>query len=97
LARDASSSGDYVSAENFFQHAEHYYRILSANGGTHAGLQRLRGPQQGQPPQRAPGEQARPEAAPGPAHPPGGNGAEAAAPAVEEESLGSSDTVASSS
>tara|TARA_Y100000590_G_scaffold465980_1_gene639881 strand:+ start:985 stop:1479 length:495 start_codon:yes stop_codon:yes gene_type:complete len=27
LARDASSSGDRISAENFFQHAEHYYRI----------------------------------------------------------------------
>ncbi len=27
LARDASSSGDRVSAENFFQHAEHYFRI----------------------------------------------------------------------
>ncbi|PPR75952.1 MAG: hypothetical protein CFH01_02006 [Alphaproteobacteria bacterium MarineAlpha2_Bin1] len=27
LARDASSSGDRISAENFFQHAEHYFRI----------------------------------------------------------------------
>ena len=27
LARDASSSGDRIAAENFFQHAEHYYRI----------------------------------------------------------------------
>ncbi len=30
LARDAQSSGDPVSAENYFQHAEHYYRILLA-------------------------------------------------------------------
>lgn len=30
LARDAQSSGDLVSAENYFQHAEHYYRILLA-------------------------------------------------------------------
>jgi len=42
LARDATSSGDHVAAENFFQHAEHYYRILSANGGFHNGLQRFR-------------------------------------------------------
>jgi len=30
LARDAGSNSDYVSAENFQQHAEHYYRIMSA-------------------------------------------------------------------
>lgn len=30
LARDASSSGDRVAAENYLQHAEHYYRILAA-------------------------------------------------------------------
>ena len=30
LARDAQTSGDRVSAENFLQHAEHYQRILSA-------------------------------------------------------------------
>jgi hypothetical protein len=29
LARDATSSGDRVSAENYYQHAEHYYRVLS--------------------------------------------------------------------
>lgn len=32
LARDAQSSGDRIGAENFFQHAEHYFRILAANG-----------------------------------------------------------------
>jgi hypothetical protein len=32
LAREAQSSGDPVSAENFFQHAEHYFRVMSANG-----------------------------------------------------------------
>ncbi len=31
LARDANSSGDRVMAENYLQHAEHYWRILSAN------------------------------------------------------------------
>jgi len=30
LARDAISSGDIVSAENYLQHAEHYNRILMA-------------------------------------------------------------------
>lgn len=30
LARDASSSGDRVLAENFFQHADHYFRLLRA-------------------------------------------------------------------
>src|SRR3954466_9758145 len=30
LARDAQASGDPVAAENYFQHAEHYYRIIAA-------------------------------------------------------------------
>ncbi len=30
LARDANSSGDRVLAENYLQHAEHYFRILRA-------------------------------------------------------------------
>lgn len=30
LARDAQSSGDRVAAENYFQHAEHYNRIVAA-------------------------------------------------------------------
>lgn len=30
LARDAHSSGDTVMAESYLQHAEHYYRIISA-------------------------------------------------------------------
>lgn len=30
LARDAQGSGDRISAENFFQHAEHYFRIIEA-------------------------------------------------------------------
>ena len=30
LARDARSSGDPVAAENYYQHAEHYYRIIAA-------------------------------------------------------------------
>lgn len=30
LGRDAQAAGDYIAAENFFQHAEHYSRIVSA-------------------------------------------------------------------
>src|SRR5262245_56865069 len=30
LARDASSAGDRVLAENYLQHAEHYFRLLRA-------------------------------------------------------------------
>ena len=34
LANDASTSGDRIKAEGFFQHAEHYYRVfMNANGG----------------------------------------------------------------
>ncbi|OJW53933.1 MAG: hypothetical protein BGO67_07660 [Alphaproteobacteria bacterium 41-28] len=31
LARDAASSGDPVSAENYYQYADHYYRLSLAN------------------------------------------------------------------
>src|SRR5437588_363568 len=30
LARDAQASGDPVAAENYFQHAEHYLRMIAA-------------------------------------------------------------------
>ena len=30
LGRDATSAGDRVMAEGYFQHAEHYFRIISA-------------------------------------------------------------------
>ncbi|MEO1310160.1 MAG: DUF4167 domain-containing protein [Pseudomonadota bacterium] len=30
LARDAQSAGDRVKAENYLQHAEHYFRVLQA-------------------------------------------------------------------
>jgi Domain of unknown function (DUF4167) len=32
LAREAAANGDRIASENFFQHAEHYFRIMSANG-----------------------------------------------------------------
>jgi hypothetical protein len=47
LGRDATSAGDRVMAESYFQHAEHYFRILNAmqqaqgthTPGTHPGPQ----------------------------------------------------------
>jgi hypothetical protein len=31
LAREASIGGDPIAAENFYQHAEHYFRVAGAN------------------------------------------------------------------
>ena len=33
LARDAQASGDRIAAENYYQHAEHYYRLINESGG----------------------------------------------------------------
>lgn len=41
MARDAASQGDRVSAENYYQHAEHYFRTINAQQGA-AGQQRPR-------------------------------------------------------
>src|SRR5512145_886598 len=30
LARDAQAAGDHIAAENYSQHAEHYFRVLNA-------------------------------------------------------------------
>lgn len=43
LARDAQASGDRVAAENYLQHAEHYYRIIEAINEATAAEQRSRG------------------------------------------------------
>jgi hypothetical protein len=41
MAREAQSSGDPVAAENFYQHAEHYFRMMQAAGeGQHQNQQR---------------------------------------------------------
>lgn len=45
LARDAYSSGDRVMAENYFQHAEHYYRIVNATTDPSGNGQRSNGQQ----------------------------------------------------
>jgi hypothetical protein len=59
LARDANSSGDRVMAENYLQHAEHYYRIMAAAAAQQAQYQAQQAamnaqahqPQNGQPQQ----------------------------------------------
>jgi hypothetical protein len=33
LARDASAAGDRIAAEGFFQHVEHYQRVLNSDSG----------------------------------------------------------------
>jgi len=47
LARDALASGDMIAAESYFQHAEHYNRIIMA-------AQTQLGPQQGGQPSDGP-------------------------------------------
>lgn len=37
LGRDAYSAGDPIAAEAFYQHAEHYHRMLRAEGGEDRG------------------------------------------------------------
>jgi hypothetical protein len=66
LARDANSGGDRVMAENYLQHAEHYFRIMAAQQAQQAQYQAQ---QAAQNPNRQPGEQAgggqQPQAQPG--------------------------------
>ena len=33
LAQAELQSGDRVAAENYYQHAEHYFRLMSSDGG----------------------------------------------------------------
>ena len=65
LARDAQMSGDRVAAENFFQHAEHYFRIIEAINEATAAEQAARGlgPQPDMRPAYAP-QPAQPDAQP---------------------------------
>jgi hypothetical protein len=69
LARDANSGGDRIMAENYLQHAEHYYRIMAAAAAQQAQYQAQQAalnPQanpQGQQPQQAlqPGQGQQPQ------------------------------------
>lgn len=49
LGRDASGSGDRVMAESYFQHAEHYFRILNAMQQAQQQQVQHQGGQPGQP------------------------------------------------
>lgn len=66
LARDANSAGDRVQAENYLQHAEHYYRIIQSLGPPPGQQQQPPQQGQGQPQQgngnggNQPGQQAQP-------------------------------------
>ncbi|HUK58976.1 MAG TPA: DUF4167 domain-containing protein [Stellaceae bacterium] len=42
MAREASSAGDRIAAENFYQHAEHYFRVMNADGNGHGYPQQQR-------------------------------------------------------
>jgi hypothetical protein len=53
LARDANSGGDRVMAENYLQHAEHYFRIMAAQ---QAQLAQYQAQQAAQNPNRQPGD-----------------------------------------
>ena len=66
LAQDALSAGDRIGAENFFQHAEHYYRVVAANGWDQRGQR----PQNQQPQQQQSQPRVEPEQQPGGEQPP---------------------------
>jgi hypothetical protein len=76
LARDAQAAGDRIAAENYFQHAEHYFRIINANGEGNGRPRPQGGEQQPQP-------QAQPGAAPSPQ--PAANGSADVLPGIDLE------------
>ena len=94
LARDANTQGDRVMAENYLQHAEHYYRILSAAQAQQAAYaaqnpQAAQQPVNGNRPPNGSGEQPYIQGAPQPAGPSfsladGGDGEEEEAEAAAE-------------
>jgi Domain of unknown function (DUF4167) len=59
LARDATAAGDRIAAENFYQHAEHYFRMINANSDGHH-----RPPMGGQPQQQGGHPQQHPQMQP---------------------------------
>jgi hypothetical protein len=79
LARDAQAAGDRIAAENYFQHAEHYFRIINANGEGN-GRPRPQGrPEGGE-------QQPQPQSQPGVASPqPAANGSADVLPGIDLE------------
>ena len=84
LAQDALSAGDRIGAENFFQHAEHYYRVVAANGWDQRG-QRQHGQQPQQPQQPQPQQRVEPEQKPNGEQEPAANAAPQAQTAQADE------------
>jgi len=91
LGYDATSSGDRIAAESFFQFAEHYYRIVHADGANQPNQpnqpSQANGPQFGgnpeqTPPSAAPARETVPEASPELPASVTGHGNEAAKPAA---------------
>ena len=41
LAKDATSAGDYIAAENYLQHAEHFVRVLNERNSRNNGETKL--------------------------------------------------------
>jgi hypothetical protein len=73
LAREAATSGDRIAAENFYQHAEHYFRLMNANGenNPHAAPRPMTPADVDMPtPGGEPGEPGQPMAQPQPEEPP---------------------------
>ena len=80
MAREAFQAGDRVAAENFFQYADHYYRMVNGEGrpqqapnGPHPHQQGQPHPQQGQHPQNQPPLQGQPQVQQGQPLPPQGH------------------------
>ena len=64
MARDAASGGDRIAAENYLQHAEHYYRIINldnANRQGNGGQRQGQSGHQGQQGQQGQGHQGQPQ------------------------------------
>ena len=87
LAQDALSAGDRIGAENFFQHAEHYYRVVAANGWDQRGQR-----QQNQQPQPQQPQQSQPRVEP--EQQPGGDQPQAAAAEPKPQAVASDDAPA---
>ena len=64
LARDANSGGDRIMAENYLQHAEHYYRIMAATAAQQAQYQAQQAAQNPQLSQQNAGQQQHPQPQP---------------------------------
>lgn len=56
LARDSQSSGDPVAAENYYQHAEHYFRVIAVAQEQVRQATSYQQPQQGGAPQQTGGD-----------------------------------------